>query len=117
MEIKRANAKPLEFKYEDATFFVKPSATEEDRMFVSLSGVSDGDKVRFSRAEYCRSIIQCMVTGWKGVKEGGHELPYSFDLLADFPRVANKNVYLELGAFILGHTDIAKESGSSLKKD
>ena len=117
MEIKRQNAKPLEFKYEDVTFFVKPSATEEDRMFVSLSGVSDGDKVRFSRAEYCRSIIQCMVTGWKGVTEDGKEVPYSFELLSNFPRIEDHNVYIDLGSFIIEKTDISRAPEDGLKKD
>jgi len=117
MEIKRLNSKPLEFKYEDATFFVKPVATEEDRMVVSLSGLSDGGSVRFSKPDYCKAIIGCMVTGWKGVTEGGKEVPYSFDLLSDFPHVEGKNVYLELGAFIIENTDISKGPGGSLKKD
>jgi len=117
MEIKRQNSKPLECKYEDVTFFVKPVASEEDRMVVALSGLSDGAMVRFSKPDYCKTVIQCMVTGWKGVTEGGKAVPYSFDLLADFPRVEGKNVYLELGAFIIEHTDISKGAGGSLKKD
>ena len=116
MEIKRIHSKPLEFKYDDVTFFVKPVATEEDRMFVALSGISEGDKVKFSRPEYCRAIIQCMVTGWTGVKINGEEAPYAFELLSDFPKIKDKNVYLELGGFILKHTDI-KSQGESLKKD
>ncbi len=117
MEIKRQNSKPLEFKYEDVTFFVKPVASEEDRMIVALSGLSDGAHVRFSKPEYCRTVIQCMVSGWQGVTEDGKPVPYSFDLLADFPRVDGKNVYLELGAFIIEHTDINKGAGGSLKKE
>lgn len=116
MEIKRLNSKPLEFKYEDVVFYVKPMATEEDRMFVSLNGVVDGIKIKFSKAEYCKAIIQCMVTGWKGVKMDNHEVPYDFTLLTDFPKVKDKNVYLEIGGFILKHTDIA-EQDSALKKD
>ncbi len=99
-----------------AVFFVKPIASEDDRMSVAFSGVSEGDKIKFSRAEYCRTIIQCMVTGWKGVKIDGQEVPYAFELLADFPRIKDKNVYLELGGFILKHTDI-RSKDSSLKKD
>jgi hypothetical protein len=117
MEIRKSNAKPLEFKYEDVTFFVKPAATEEDRMVVSLSGKSEGDKVVFSRGEYCKAIIQCMVTGWKGVTADGKEIEYEYDLLADFPKVEGHNVYLELGGFILKNTDIKKGKGEDLKKD
>lgn len=117
MDLKRQNPKVLEFQYEDVTFFVKARATGEDRMFVALSGMTDGDKVKFSRPEYCKAIIQCMVTGWKGVKLEGQEVPYSFELLADFPTTENKNVYLELGGFILSKTDIRKHQDESLKKD
>lgn len=117
MEIRKHKSDPLEFKYEDVVFFIKPHASEEDRMVVNLSGVREGDRVVFSRAEYCKTIIKCMVTGWKGVTEDGKEVPYSFDLLSDFPRVNDHNVYIDLGSFIIEKTDISRAPEDGLKKD
>jgi hypothetical protein len=116
MDIKRLDSKPLEFVYEDVVFFVKPRATEEDRMFVQLSGTSVGGAVKFSRPEYCKALIQSMVIGWKGVKIDGQEIRYEYELLADFPKVKDRNVYIELGSFILVNTDIKKQD-TELKKD
>lgn len=116
MELKRVNSKPLEFKYEDVVFFVKPVATEEDRMEVQLSGISSGPKLMFSTPDYCKAIIRAMVTGWKGVKLDGQEVPYSFEMLADFPAVKGKNVFIELGSFIMKNTDIRNRE-KSIKKD
>lgn len=115
MEIKRLNSKPLEFQYEDVVFLVKPQATEEDRMFIQLSGTSVGGAVKFSRPEYCKALIQSMVIGWKGVKMDGQDVPYEYELLADFPKVKDRNVYIELGSFILEKTDVKKQD-TELKK-
>lgn len=117
MEIRKSKAETVEFKYEDVVFFIKPHATEEDRMIVNLSGAREGDRVVFSRSEYCKTIIKCMVTGWKGVTEDGKEVPYSFDLLSNFPRVKDRNVYIDLGSFIIENTDIARTPEDGLKKD
>jgi hypothetical protein len=109
MELRKNHQKPLEFKYEDVTFLVKPRASEEDRMLVMLLGeqLPDGN-VKFSRPDFCRLVVERMVVGWEGVTRDGKPMPYSFTALSEFPRIEGKNVYLEVGAFILQQTDIQK---------
>lgn len=107
----------LEFKYEDVTFLVKPEATEFDRLEVALAGRQDGKDIVFSRAEYAKTLVRCMVTGWKGAQRDGKDVPYSFEEIADIPKVRGRNVMLELSGFIMDHTDIHKDSGEHIKKD
>lgn len=117
MELKESDAKLLEFKHEDVTFHVKPESTEEDRLEVLLAGRQEGENVVMSRAEYCKTVIRRMVIGWSGVTRKGEPVPYSFDELRHFPRSEGKNLLLELGGFIIEHTDISKAKNSNLKKD
>lgn len=121
MELKEAKHKALEYQFEDVTFLVKPEADEADRLEVELSGrlkEHNGAKVmEYSTADYCKTVIRCMVVGWKGVKRGGHDVPYSFDELKHFPHVKGKNVFLDLGDFVIKNTDIRDQRNDDLKKD
>lgn len=116
MELKESDVKPLEYKHEDVKFLVKPEATEEDRLEVLLAGRQDGENIVMSRAEYCKTVIRRMVVGWEGVTRKGEAVPYSFEELRNFPRGTGKNVLLELGGYIIEHTDIAKPKNPNLKK-
>ena len=117
MDLKEPNNTALRFTFEDVIFLVKPEATEEDRLEILLSGRHEGDDIVMSRAEYCKTAIRRMVTGWENVKRGGQDVPYSFEELRNFPRVAGKNVLLELGGYIINNTDISKPKDAGLKKN
>ena len=117
MELKESNVTPLKYQHEDVTFLIKPEATEEDRLEVLLAGRQEGENVVTSRAEFCKTVIRRMVVGWEGVTRKGAAVPYSFDELRNFPRGSGKNLLLELGHFIIEHTDIAKPKNPNLKKD
>ena len=117
MEIREAEVKVLKFNHDDMVFHVKAEATEEDRLEIILAGRQEGENVVLSRAEYCKTVIRRMVTGWENVKRKGVDVPYSYDELRNLPRGNGKNVMLELGGFIIEHTDIAKHKNHSLKKD
>ena len=117
MELKEQNITPLTYKHEDVTFHIKPESTDEDRLEVLLAGRQDGENIVMSRAEYCKTVIRRMVVGWEGVSRKGEAVPYSFEELRNFPWGTGKNVLLELGGYIIEHTDIAKPKNPHLKKD
>jgi len=94
MEIKRLNSKPLEFKYEDATFFVKPVATEEDRMVVSLSGLSDGEWDKFIAGT--SSSFALAITG---SEMAGGSTPFSLAL--DIPEVYYQAAPIPIGSDLI----------------
>ena len=121
MELKESNIKLLEFKFEDVIFLVKPEASEDDRMEIALSGRLEEKAgvpvITNSRAEFCKTAIRCMVADWKGIKRAGHDVPYSYDELKNFPHVDKRNIFLELGDFIIKNTDIVNRRADDLKKD
>ena len=121
MDLKEPQVKTLEFKFEDVIFLVKPEASEDDRMEIALSGRLEEKAgvavITKSRAEFCKTAIRCMVVDWKHVKRGGHPVPYSYEELKNFPHVEKRNVFLELGDFIIKNTDIVNRRADDLKKD
>jgi hypothetical protein len=121
MELKEIKHKVLEFHFEDVVFIVKPEANEEDRLEVELSGRMrelNGAKImQYSSADYCKAVIRCMVLDWRGVKRDGHDVPFSVEELKNFPHIKGKNIFLELGGFIINNTDIKNQRNEDLKKD
>lgn len=105
---KTVDAPPLEFHYADSVLLVKPHANEEDRMALALSKAGP---------DRCRAICRAMVIGWRNVKRDGRDAPFDFEDLANFPRLEGKNLFLELGAFIIERTDLSRGVDRDLKKD
>ena len=100
---------PLQFKYGDLVVFVKPVASSEDRMEYILTD---------SRAARCRTAVARMVTGWKGLKIGDEEVPYSLEALSTVPDIPGEGVFfLKLGNWIIDNTDLLKGIGRKLKND
>lgn len=107
-----APKEPLEFKYKDVTFLIKPQAVDADRMEVFSAGSRDGTRLSIPKADFRRALVRCFVVGWKGVTYKGKEVPYAFEtLIQSFPPHDQKgrSVIDDLCDFIIGHTDIFKE--------
>lgn len=102
---------PLEFKYKDCVFIVKAQSSDADKMEVLAAGSGEGNRVSIPRAEFYRALIRCFVINWKGVTSEGKEVPYSFEVFMKFFPVHHgkgSSVVIELGDFIVEHTDIFK---------
>lgn len=98
--------KPLEFKWKDVTFLVKPFCSAGDKAEILLAGESKGNgQFEFTRATYVKTVLRRMIVGWKGVTLRGQEAPYSFETLDQlFPK--DDGVFAELFNFIHTHTDV-----------
>ncbi len=105
----RKSAPPLECKYGDATFLIKPQASEEDRMTVIFAERG---------AARCRVVVERMVIGWRGVEQDGKPVPYEFAQLENLPNVPGHNLFMDLGEFIIKNTDLQGAGGSEeIKKE
>jgi hypothetical protein len=105
---------PLEFKWkvgsDEVVFLVKPESSEEDRMRVAFTPMGGAR---------CREMVRLMVVGWRGVARDKVDVPYAYEELEHFPRAEGHNLFLDLGRFILEHSDISKEGKEvrALKND
>ena len=107
MELEKHDEKPLEFKWKDVTFKIKPRATAADRLAVAF-------RDQKTVASYSLTLIERMVIDWEGVTLNGQPVPYSFELLSKhLPSTAEDNALIGLAGFIWENTDI----GSGLDKD
>lgn len=102
MELMTAE-KPLEFTQADVTFLVKPRATAADKFAVVMCATT---------AEFMRTAIRQMVTGWRGVTSEGKPIAYSPDMLDRLPST-KENILLSLGNFVISNTDIVKEESEA----
>ena len=110
MEIQKHEEKPLEFKWRDVIFKVKPRANSGDRLAVFM-------RDQRTTAGYSLTLVERMVVDWEGVTQDGKPVPYSFQLLAEhMPSTMQDNALVALADFIYAHTDIAKGVDEGLKK-
>ena len=104
-----SKSKTVEFKHGDVTIIAKTEANEEDRLRAGFAGRAKGAPwTSEQNANFCKVVCQTMVIGWKGVTHEGKPVDYDFELLKHLPRIAGKNLFLELGLFLIRETDIQK---------
>ena len=110
-------AKTAEYNLGDVALVVKTEANEDDRLQVAFAGRRKGDPWSAEQsANFMRLVCRLMVVGWKGVTQGGQPVDYEFELLKHLPRPHGKNLFLDLGMFIIKETDIQKGPTEEAKK-
>ena len=109
-------AKTIEYKHGDVTIVAKTEANEDDRLRAGFAGRTKGAPWSSEQnANFCRIVCQLMIVDWKGVTHEGKPVDYDFDLLKHLPRIAGKNIFLELGLFLIKNTDIQKGATEEAK--
>src|SRR5512135_3231318 len=102
MELLKLDDRLVEWEWQGVTFLIKPRLSSRDKWNVATaSRKMTKDGVEFNTWEFYTTMIRTFVVGWKGVTEGGKDVPYSFDTLMDrLPSSADDNLVMQLGLFI-----------------
>jgi hypothetical protein len=109
--------KPLELKFEDVKFYIKPRATAFDIFTLRMNSEMNDGVVSLSSKTYYNGVIKSFILGWEGVTIDGKPVPYAWDLLITlFPKGKDKDVFFELLDFILKNTDLTYKQ-EELKKE
>lgn len=97
----------LTYAIGDVTFYVRAQATVEDKFELDVTGSWNGEgKFILSTGAFYRKLVERFVVGWKGVTDGGKDVPYSFDALMSLPADATQDWLIKIGTFIAANTGI-----------
>lgn len=102
--------KPLEFKKDGVTFYIKPRATSHDGFMAAMGGEMRHDgSISMKRAEFNETILRGFIIGWDGVFIDGKPTPYSWEsFVTGWPKEETGNIFVELTNFIFDKTDFHK---------